>query len=66
MGQAVSLQLLGAVEGDGLSEFDINANPLRDAFPIPAVHQGVVDLSTEPGFGFAPDFALIDRYKAPF
>jgi L-alanine-DL-glutamate epimerase-like enolase superfamily enzyme len=66
IGLAISLNLLGAVGGDGLAEIDINPNPLRDAFPLPLVRQGVVELTDEPGFGFEPDFAAIEQNRVSF
>jgi L-alanine-DL-glutamate epimerase-like enolase superfamily enzyme len=66
IGLAISLNLLGAVGGDGLAEIDVNANPLRDAFPLPAVGEGVVELASEPGFGFEPDFSVIEQYAVSF
>jgi D-galactarolactone cycloisomerase len=66
IGLALSLHLLGAVGGDGLAEMDINPNPLRDTFPFPPVVDGQIELSDDPGFGFEPDFAPLEKYSAPF
>jgi D-galactarolactone cycloisomerase len=66
IGLAFSLNLLGVVGGDGLAEIDINPNPLRDAFPLPSVDDGIVELSNDPGFGFEPDFSSIERYRVAF
>ncbi len=63
IGLAISLNLLGAVGGLGRGEIDINANPLRDAFPSPAIKDGAISLPDAPGFGFEPDFAAIERYR---
>jgi D-galactarolactone cycloisomerase len=65
IGLAISLNLLAAVGGAGLGEIDVNPNPLRDAFPLPAVHEGKLTLPDAPGFGFEPDFAALESYRLP-
>jgi D-galactarolactone cycloisomerase len=63
IGLALSLNLLAALGGTGLGEIDVNANPLRDTFPLPPVREGVIELVEEPGFGFEPDFAEVAKYE---
>jgi L-alanine-DL-glutamate epimerase-like enolase superfamily enzyme len=63
IGLAISLNLLAAVGGTGFAEIDVNPNPLREAFPLAAVHDGGVQLSDEPGFGFEPDFGMLATYR---
>ncbi|MHB8692077.1 MAG: mandelate racemase/muconate lactonizing enzyme family protein [Solirubrobacteraceae bacterium] len=63
IGLAVSLNLLGAVGGAGFAEIDVNPNPLREAFPLPVVREGTVQLSEEPGFGFEPDLRALETYR---
>ncbi len=63
IGLAVSLNLLAATGGGGFAEIDVNPNPLREGFPLPAVCDGSVQLSEEPGFGFEPDFADFSSYR---
>jgi L-alanine-DL-glutamate epimerase-like enolase superfamily enzyme len=65
IGLAISLNLLAAVGGSGLGEIDVNPNPLRDAFPLPAVRDGAVTLPETPGFGFEPDLAGLERHRLP-
>jgi L-alanine-DL-glutamate epimerase-like enolase superfamily enzyme len=65
VGLALSLNLLAALGGGGLGEIDVNPNPLRDCFPLPAVKDGVVELVEGAGFGFEPDFGLVERYLRP-
>jgi D-galactarolactone cycloisomerase len=63
IGLAISLNLLGAVGGSGFGEIDINPNPLRDAFPLSIVHDGLIRLSDNPGFGFEPDLAGLEHLR---
>lgn len=63
IGLAVSLNLLGAVGGVGFAEIDVNPNPLREAFPLPPVRDGIAQLSEEPGFGFEPQFTALESYR---
>ena len=63
IGLAVSLNLLGATGGPGFAEIDANPNPLREAFPVPVVRAGVMELSPDPGFGFEPDFGSLAMYR---
>ena len=65
VGLAASMHLLAAAGGDGLVEWDANPNPLREAFPLPAVVDGVVTLGDAPGLGFVPDLAALQRYRVP-
>jgi D-galactarolactone cycloisomerase len=60
---ALSDKLTEHVGGSGFAEIDVNPNPLREAFPVPAVREGIVQLSAEPGFGFEPDFTAVERYR---
>lgn len=64
IGLAISLNLLAGVGGDGLGEIDVNPNPLRDAFPLPQIEQGTIELPDLPGFGFEPDFTALEQYRA--
>lgn len=63
IGLAISLNLLGATGGSGFAEIDVNQNPLREAFPLPAVREGAIQLLEEPGFGFEPDFTTLASYR---
>ena len=63
IGLAISLNLLGAVRGSGFGEIDVNPNPLRDAFPLPPINNGTIELSDEPGFGFEPDLATLKHFR---
>jgi L-alanine-DL-glutamate epimerase-like enolase superfamily enzyme len=63
IGLAISLNLLGAVGGSGLGEIDVNPNPLRDAFPLPPVNNGMIELSDQPGFGFEPDMSGLRHFR---
>jgi D-galactarolactone cycloisomerase len=65
VGLAISLNLLAAVGGSGIGEIDVNPNPLRDAFPIPTVGNGMVVLADAPGFGFEPDFEALESFRRP-
>ena len=60
IGLVASAHLLAAVGGDGLLEVDSNPNPLREglARPFPALSDGRLQLSEEPGLGVAVDQAL--------
>jgi D-galactarolactone cycloisomerase len=62
VGLALSMQLLAGLGGNGLGEIDVNPNPLRDRFPLPAVQDGVIELDETAGFGFEPDFEAIEEY----
>jgi D-galactarolactone cycloisomerase len=63
IGLAHTLSALAAVGGKGCAELDITPNPLRTAFPTPPIQEGRVELPTEPGFGFAPDFDSIKSLR---
>jgi len=63
IGLAISLNLLGAVGGSGLGEIDVNPNPLRDAFPLPSINNGTIELSDQQGFGFEPDLASLRHFR---
>ena len=65
VGLVASMHLLAAAGGDGLVEWDANPNPLREAFPLPAVVDGAVTLGDVPGLGFVPDLAALQRYRVP-
>jgi len=65
VGLVASMHLLAAAGGDGLVEWDANPNPLREAFPLPGVVDGVVTLGDAPGLGFVPDLAALQRYRVP-
>lgn len=65
VGLVASMHLLAAAGGDGLVEWDANPNPLREAFPLPAVVDGVVTLTDAPGLGFVPDLRALDAYRVP-
>ncbi len=57
IGLVASAHLLAAVGGDGTLELDYNTNPLREglADPLPAVVDGTITLTGEPGLGVKPD-----------
>jgi D-galactarolactone cycloisomerase len=63
IGLLASAHLLAAAGGDGLLEIDSNANPLREglAHPFPALADGELVLSEEPGLGVAPG-AEVERF----
>lgn len=65
IGLLASAHLLAGVGGDGLLEVDSNDNPLRDELCGPVAHvvNGAITLSDEPGIGFVPDLASIERYR---
>jgi L-alanine-DL-glutamate epimerase-like enolase superfamily enzyme len=63
VGLMASLHLRAAVGGDGVAEWDANPNPLRERFPLPAVDDGVVTLSDEPGLGFQPDLMPLAGFR---
>ena len=65
IGLLASAHLLAGVGGDGCLEVDCNANPLRDHFcgPVIDVTDGRITLTDEPGLGFTPDLASIERYR---
>ena len=65
VGLVASMHLLAAAGGDGLVEWDANPNPLREALPLPAVVDGAIKLSDEPGLGFVPDLAALKQYRVP-
>jgi len=62
VGMMASLHLRAAVGGDGLTEWDANPNPLRDAFPLPEVVDGDVTLGEAPGLGFVPDRRALEAF----
>jgi L-alanine-DL-glutamate epimerase-like enolase superfamily enzyme len=66
VGLAASLHLRAACGGEGLTEWDVNPNPLREIFPLPPVRDGMVTLSDAPGLGFVPDLAALAPYAVPF
>jgi L-alanine-DL-glutamate epimerase-like enolase superfamily enzyme len=59
IGLMASAHLLAAAGGDGMLEIDVNENPLREALcqPFPALVDGALALTQEPGFGVEPDRA---------
>lgn len=63
IGLLASANLLAAVGGKGSLEVDVNANPLRDAFSIPAVQSGQMALDASPGLGVETLPDAIERYK---
>lgn len=63
IGLLASANLLAAAGGDGSLEVDVNSNPLRDAFPIPSMQNGVMTLNQAPGLGVETLPEAIDRYK---
>ncbi len=65
IGLLASAHLLAGVGGDGFLEVDCNANPLRDDFcgPVADVRDGCITLTDEPGLGFVPDVASIEKYR---
>ncbi len=62
VGLIASLHLCAAVGGDGLTEWDANPNPLREAFPLPEVVDGNVTLGDAPGLGFVPDLRTLEEF----
>ena len=66
VGLAASLHLRAACGGEGLTEWDANPNPLREAFPLPEVRDGKVTLGDGPGLGFVPDRAALAPFAVPF
>ena len=63
VGLVASMHLRAAAGGDGYVEWDANPNPLREAFSLPAVVDGVVELTDAPGLGFVPDLRALDAYR---
>ena len=65
VGLAASAHLLAAVGGDGLLEIDANDNPLRGAVTGERwrIEDGMVDISTAPGIGCAPDLDGLAGYE---
>ncbi len=63
IGLLASANLLAAAGGKGSLEVDVNANPLRDAFSIPALHSGQMALDASPGLGIETLPDGIERYK---
>jgi L-alanine-DL-glutamate epimerase-like enolase superfamily enzyme len=65
IGLLASMHLKAAVGGAGCVEVDSNPNPLREllAAPYPAVDEGVVTLSDEPGLGVAPDLVGARNFR---
>lgn len=61
IGLLASMHLKAAVGGPGYVEVDSNPNPLREllATPYPAVDNGAITLSDQPGLGVAPDMDAI-------
>jgi len=63
IGLVASMHLKAAVGHAGFVEVDSNPNPLREAMaiPYPAIGDGTILLSNEPGLGITPDIKqLID------
>ncbi|MCS4505364.1 mandelate racemase/muconate lactonizing enzyme family protein [Arhodomonas aquaeolei] len=65
IGLIASAHLLAAAGGDGLLEVDSNPNPLRRtlAQPYPAVSDGGMTLSGDPGLGVEPDLETAARWQ---
>lgn len=65
IGLLASMHLKAAVGGAGYVEVDSNPNPLREllATPYPAVDNGAVTLSDQPGLGVAPDLEAIRGFQ---
>jgi len=61
IGLLASMHLKAAVGGAGYVEVDSNPNPLREllATPYPAVDNGAITLSDQPGLGVAPDMDAV-------
>ena len=57
IGLLASMHLKAAVGGEGYVEVDANPNPLREllATPYPAINNGAITLSDQPGLGVTPD-----------
>ena len=53
IGLVASAHVLAAAGGPGLLEVDINPNPLRSAFDLPAVRDGRWAIADAPGLGIA-------------
>lgn len=64
IGLMASMHLKAAAGGPGYVEVDSNPNPLRDlmATPMPALHEGTVTLSDQPGLGVTPDMNAVRRF----
>ena len=64
IGLLASLNLLAAADALGWGEVDANPNPLRESL-LPAdfkVRDGRVQLSENPGLGYEPDPAVLQRF----
>jgi D-galactarolactone cycloisomerase len=60
-----SAQLLAAAGGNGLLEFDVNENPLREHVlgQALAIENGFVDLPMSAGIGLEPDLSEIEHWR---
>jgi D-galactarolactone cycloisomerase len=60
-----SAQLLAAAGGNGLLEFDVNENPLRDHVlgQELSIDNGFVDLPMSAGIGLEPDLSEIEQWR---
>lgn len=65
IGLLASMHLKAAVGGAGYVEVDSNPNPLREllATPYPAVDNGTITLSDQPGLGVAPDMDAVRGFQ---
>ncbi|MCT8971116.1 mandelate racemase/muconate lactonizing enzyme family protein [Microbaculum marinisediminis] len=63
IGLLASAELLAASGGPGSLEVDVNPNPLRDAFPVPAVVQGSMRLGDGPGLSVERLPDSLDPYR---
>ncbi len=55
VGLVASAHLLAAVGGEGMLEIDSNPNPLREKLFAPAIENGQIAISDEPGLGIDLD-----------
>jgi L-alanine-DL-glutamate epimerase-like enolase superfamily enzyme len=64
IGLLASMHLKAAVGGAGYVEVDSNPNPLREllATPYPAVDDGAITLSDQPGLGVTPDMDVARNF----
>jgi D-galactarolactone cycloisomerase len=63
VGLLCSAHLLAAAGGDGLLEHDVNDNPLRRKLvSVPPVVDGMLTLPDHPGWGPAPDSAVLAEF----